>query len=471
MRKINWKLWLTVLLVGLSIYFLYPTWEWNTLTPQEREQKEKMRDKMVFKTLNLGLDLRGGSHLLLELDATKLDPKLDVSDAVSRAIEIIRNRVDQFGVAEPLITKQGDRWIVVQLPGIKDPSRAKELIGKTALLEFRLVDDNPVVSEIVSKLREKNATIADIDKYPEISSMVPAGFAVFAGKEDSYYLLKSSAELTGAYLVNAKVQFGGEYGYPYVNIEFNNDGAKIFAAVTERSIEKRLAIVLDGIVQSAPVIRSKIPDGKAIIEGNFTSEDARFLAMILRAGALPAPVKIIEERTVGPSLGDDSIKAGLTSCLVGLFVVLLFMFVYYRASGLIANFALILNLLFLLGVMAYFHFTLTLPGIAGIVLTLGMAVDANVLILERMREELAAGKTPRVAVDAGYQKAFSAILDANVTTLVASVCLFQFGTGPIKGFAVSLTIGLIVGMFTSIVVTRVIYDVLFVENIMTDIKI
>jgi preprotein translocase subunit SecD len=407
----------------------------------------------------------------MELDSTKLEAGTDINDALERAISIIRNRVDQFGVAEPLIARQGERWIVVQLPGIKDSVRAKELIGKTALLEFRMVDTNPVLSDIISKLSAKSATPSDINKFPEIAKLVPAGYVIMPGKEDRYYLVKSSPELTGAYLTNAKVQIGGEYGYPYVSLEFNRDGGHIFAAVTEANIEKNLAIVLDGMVQSAPVIRSRIPDGKAIIEGNFTMDDAKMLATVLRAGALPAPVRIIEERTVGPSLGEDSIKAGLISCAIGAFLVVLFMTVYYGTSGIIANFALLLNFLLLLGVMAYFHFTITLPGIAGVALTLGMAVDANVLILERIREELAAGKTHRVALDAGYAKAFVTILDSNVTTLIAALFLFQFGTGPIKGFAVSLTVGLCISMFTAIVVTKLIYDVLFKENIIDEINI
>ncbi|MDO8733950.1 MAG: protein translocase subunit SecD, partial [Elusimicrobiota bacterium] len=261
-----------------------------------------------------------------------------------------------------------------------------------------------------------------------------------------------------AYLTDAKMKIGGEYNMPYVGIDFNKDGAKLFAAITEANIEKRLAIVLDGVVQSAPVIRSRIPDGHAIIEGNFTAEEASGLAIVLRAGALPAPVKIIENRTIGPSLGRDSVNAGLIACLVGLLLVVGFMLFYYKSSGLIANTALILNILVLLGLMSLFHATLTLPGIAGIILTIGMAVDANVLILERMREELRNGKTVRVAVDLGYEKAFSAIVDSNLTTLIAAAFLFQFGTGPIKGFAVTLTLGIMTSMYTAIVVTHQIYD-------------
>lgn len=471
MSKLQFKVLLTLAFLGAALYFLYPSWEWYTLPQAEREQREKMKDKIVGKVLNLGLDLRGGMHLVLELDADKLESGLNVADAVDRAIEIIRNRVDQFGVAEPMITRQGDRWIIVQLPGIKDPERAKDLIGKTALLEFRLVSTDAALGQIIEKLRDKGAKVDEIANYPEIAKMVPKGFAVFPGKEDRYYLLKSSAELTGSVLVNAKVEMGGEYGYPQVGFELNKDGAKVFAQVTEANVNHSLAIVLDGVVQSAPNIQGKIPDGKGVITGNFSMEDAKFLATVLRAGALPAPVRIIEERTVGPTLGEDSIKAGVKASLVGLLLVLVFMAVYYKFSGIIANFALLLNFVLLIGIMASMHFTLTLPGIAGIILSLAMAVDANVLILERMREELRAGKTPRLSIDAGYQKAFITILDSNLTTVIAALFLFQFGTGPIKGFAVTLTLGIAISMFTAVTVTRIIYELLFQEKIINRIKL
>ena len=471
MSKIQWKLFLTVGLTGLALYFLYPSFEWYRMPLQEREQHEKQRDKIVNKILNLGLDLRGGTHLLLELDASKLEPGMDASDALDRAREIIRNRVDQYGVAEPLIARQGERWIVVQLPGIKDPQRAKELIGKTALLEFRLVDTGTSLNTIIEKAQEKGVAMDEIANHPDIAKLIPDGYQLFAGKEDRYYLLKSAPELTGASLVNAKVELGGQYGYPHVSLEFNKDGAKVFARVTGENVDRNLAIVLDGVVQSAPVIRSRIPEGKAKIEGNFPMEEAKLLATVLRAGALPAPVRIIEERSVGPTMGEDSIKFGIMSAAVGAAFVMLFMLIYYGFSGMIANFALVLNFVLLLGMMATLHATLTLPGIAGMALTLAMAVDANVLILERMRDELRAGKTPRVALDAGYDKAFTTILDSNLTTLIAAVFLFQFGTGPVKGFAVTLTLGIIISMFTAILVTRMIYDILFQEKIIDTIKL
>lgn len=470
MTKLQIKLLVVGVVLGVSVYLIYPSVRWLLLSDDERHQIELRRDPILSKIVNLGLDLKGGTHLILEVDMEKVSRDTEVSEAVARAIEIIRNRVDQFGVSEPLIAKQGDRWIVVQLPGVKDPQRAKELIGKMALLEFRLVDESQAISDIAQKLRDKNQTFDDLDKNPDIQKLIPPGYAVFPGKEDRYYLLKSTPELTGAYLLNAKVQLGGQYGFPYVSLEFNSEGAKIFSAVTSANIEKNLAIVLDGVVQSAPVIKSRIPDGKAIIEGNFTEEDAKLLATVLRAGALPAPVKIIEERTVGPTLGDDSIRAGVVSAVFGGLLVILFMAVYYRMSGVIADLSLLLNLIILLGIMAYFRFTLTLPGIAGIILMLGMAVDANVLILERIRDELKLGKTVRVAVDAGYSRALGTIIDSNLTTLIAALFLFQFGTGPIKGFAITLSIGIVISMFTAIYVTKSIYDWCFANDYLKELK-
>jgi len=460
-QKFKW--WVFGFIFLGSLYLLWPTFNWYQISQDERLKAQQAKDKIVSKILNLGLDLQGGIHLLLEIDETKLDKNVNVQDALNRAIEIIRNRVDQFGVSEPFIAKQGDRWIVIQLPGVKDPQRAIDLIGKTALLEFRLVENTGAVSKIISKSQEMGLQLSEIydqnhQLKKEFVDIVPAGYEVLPGKEEGFYLVTSSPQITGAYLVDAKMQIGGQYNMPYVSLKFNPDGGRIFAAVTEANVEHRLAIILDGVVQSAPNIKSRIPDGNAIIEGNFTAEDASGLAIILRAGALPAPVRIIENRIVGPSLGRDSIKAGVTACLVGLVMVLLFMLVYYKFSGFIADIALIINFIILLALMSLFHSTLTLPGIAGIILSLAMAVDANVLILERIREELRLGKTVRVAIDLGYERAFSAILDSNVTTLIAAAFLFQFGTGPIKGFAVTLFLGLIVSMYTAIVVTHQIYD-------------
>ncbi len=476
MNRTRIVLWSTLALVGLSAYFLLPSLKWYRMPPDERAEREQDRDPVLKKILNLGLDLRGGTHLVLELDRSKLPPETKTIDALERAIEIIRNRVDQFGVAEPLIARQGDRWIVVQLPGIKDSGRAKELIGKTALLEFRLVDDSGILSNLSKELLDKKMSM---DQYFELKSsgtlpanlakVVPEGWEVLPERKDSerlggrYLVVKSSSELTGATLVDAKVSFGGGSnqmmsGYPSVSIEFNAEGAKLFGLLTEANVNKQLAIVLDGQVQSAPVIRSAIPDGHAIIEGNFSAEDAKLLATILKAGALPAPVRVIEERTVGPTLGEDSIKAGVRSSVIGLVLVMLFMGVYYSLSGVIADAAMLINMFFIFGVLAFLHATLTLPGVAGTILSLAMAVDANVLILERVREELQLGKSVRLAIDLGYKHAWPAIFDGHVTTLITSGLLFQFGTGPVKGFAVTLFWGVLVSLFTAVFFTHMIYD-------------
>jgi len=465
MNRTQVVLWTTLALVGISIFFLVPTFNWYRMPASERAEREQDKDPMLAKILNLGLDLRGGTHLVLELDRSKLDPKLNINDALDRAIEIIRNRVDQFGVAEPLIARQGDRWIVVQLPGIKDPERAKELIGKTALLEFRMVDDSGALAAINNALADKKMSMTQFldqlqkgDAPKDLLKLIPAGYEILPSKESRYLVVKSSAELTGSTLVDAKVELGGQYGYPTVSIEFNPEGTRLFAQVTEANVGKNLAIVLDGSVQSAPVIRSAIPDGHAVIEGTFSTDDAKLLSTVLRAGALPAPVRVIEERTVGPSLGEDSIKAGVRASLIGIALVILFMMIYYHTSGLIADLAMIINMLFIFGVMASLHATLTLPGIAGTILSLAMAVDANVLILERVREELQLGKTVRLAIDLGYKHAWPAIIDGHVTNLISAGLLFQFGTGPVKGFAVTLFWGILISIFTAVFFTHMVYD-------------
>jgi protein-export membrane protein SecD len=445
-KSIQWKAIITSLILILALAYLYPTYHWYGKSPEERAGLEKTRDKILGKILKLGLDLRGGMHLVLEVDLNRLPEGTQASDAMERALEIIRNRVDQFGVAEPVIARQGDKWIVVELPGVKDPERAVELIGKTALLEFKLVDDKVRISDILD-------SEGKIDP-----GKVPTGYEVLPGSGETIYLVKQESEITGAALTNAKVKIGGQYNMPYVAVDFNREGAAKFARITEINIERNLAIVLDGRVQSAPVIKSKIPDGHAIIEGNFTMEEAKNLAIVLRAGALPAPVTVIENRTVGPTLGRDSVRAGFLAGAIGLICSICFMTIYYRLSGLVASLALVLNLIILLGTLAYLRATLTMPGIAGIILSVAMSVDANVLIFERVKEELRAGKTVRVAIDFGYQKAFRTILDSNVTTLIAAAFLFQFGTGPVKGFAVTLFWGIIISMFTAIVVTRMVFD-------------
>jgi len=448
-KSLQWKGLLCIAVLAAAVVMLYPSFSFYTKSAQERETLETQKDKIISKVLNLGLDLKGGMHLILEVELDKILEGETRQDVMSRALEVIRNRVDQFGVAEPLITRQGERWIVVQLPGVKDAARAIDIIGKTALLEFKLVDDKLKLSDFVDAQGQIDET------------KIPEDVQILYGKDnESRFVLKKTAEITGAALSNAVVKIGGEYNMPYVAIDFNAEGGKSFARITEANVERNLAIVLDGKVQSAPVIRTKIPDGHAIIEGNFTMEEAKSLAIVLRAGALPAPVKVIENRTIGPTLGRDSIKAGTTACIIGLVFVIIFMAVYYGFSGIIADAALLMNLVLLMGGMALMRATLTMPGIAGIILTMGMAVDANVLIFERIREELAAKKTVRVAIDAGYKKAFTTILDSNLTTLIAAAFLFQFGTGPVKGFAVTLSIGIAASMFTAIIVTHVIFDAL-----------
>ncbi|HOO00278.1 MAG TPA: protein translocase subunit SecD [Syntrophales bacterium] len=368
--------------------------------------------------------------------------------AVEQSLETIRNRVDQFGVTEPEIIPQGKDRIIVQLPGIKDTERAKKLIGKTALLEFKLLDEEHSVEEALKGNIPEGSVLlygTHVDRETGRRTQIP-------------YLVKSKTLLTGASLESAKVSIGDRFGEPHVALKFNAQGAQDFERITGENVKKRLAIVLDGVVHSAPVIQERISGGNAQITGSFTMDEARDLAIVLRAGALPAPVTILEERTVGPSLGQDSIDQGLWSTIIGGLLVAVFMVVYYRLSGLVADFALILNIVIIFGALAAFRATLTLPGIAGIVLVIGMAVDANVLIFERVREELRAGKTPRAAIEAGYGKAFLTILDSNVTTLIAALFLFGFGTGPIKGFAVTLTIGILASMFTAIFVTRIIFD-------------
>ncbi len=373
--------------------------------------------------------------------------------ATRQALETIRNRIDQFGVSEPDIRRQGDNRILVQLPGVKDTQRAKGLIGKTALLEFKLVDeDNDVNAALKGSVPRGSEVLYQYDIDPVTNRKT----------NQTPFLLKKRTLLTGANLTDARVQIDSQYNEPYVTLDFDRKGGRIFAKITGENVKKRLAIVLDDRVYSAPVIQEKISGGRARVTGSFSTEEANDLAIALRAGALPAPVKILEERTVGPSLGHDSIRKGLISMCIGGALVLLFMIFYYKGSGIIADFALVLNIILIAGGLAGFQATLTLPGIAGIILTIGMAVDANVLIFERIREELNLGKTPRAAVDSGYDRATLTILDANVTTLIAALVLFQFGTGPVKGFAVTLSLGVIASLFTALVLTRLIFDYLLI---------
>jgi preprotein translocase subunit SecD len=401
-----------------------------------------------FRNLRIQDRTREGERLSLVLDLPDEETERIKELAVGQALETIRNRIDQFGVAEPDIRRQGERRLLIQLPGVKDTERAKELIGRTAQLEFKLVDE---------RLPARTALKEGPPPGTEILYQVTVDAATQRSIEEPY-LIKKRTMLTGAYLTDARVRFDQDERTYYVAIDFDRKGARIFERVTGENIRKRLAIVLDGKVHSAPVIQDRIAGGQAVITGNFSAEEAEDLAIVLRAGALPAPVSILEERTVGPSLGKDSIDKGLISMLVGGFLVVIFMALYYKGAGLLADIALIMNIILMGAGLAAFQATLTLPGIAGFILTIGMAVDANVIIFERIREELRIGKPPRAAVEAGYDRATLTILDANVTTLIAALVLFQFGTGPVKGFAVTLSLGVIASMFTALVFTRTVFD-------------
>lgn len=525
MKKFSWKSIFVLAVILIAIIYLIPTIQSGW---------------WPHKKINLGLDLQGGMHLMLEVetekavennierisqelrsflkserirqtglnvmsgnqievklpdnenlskfdalineefagletsrnsggDATVVNIRLPQAEgdnikdmAVRQALETIRNRIDQFGVSEPDIRRQGENRILIQLPGVKETERAKDLIGKTALLEFKLVDEeNDVNAALKGTIPKDDEILYEYDLDPQTGQRI--------GQVP--YLLKKRTLLTGAQLTDARVQIDSQYNEPYVSIAFDKKGARIFEKITEENVKKRLAIVLDNRVYSAPVIQEKIAGGQARITGRFNADEANDLAIALRAGALPAPVKILEERTVGPSLGSDSIRQGLISMCIGGILVVLFMALYYKGSGLIADFALLLNIVLISGGLAAFQATLTLPGIAGIILTIGMSVDANVLIFERIREELGLGKTPRAAVDAGYNRATLTILDANVTTLIAALVLFQFGTGPIKGFAVTLSLGVIASLFTALIMTRQIFEYLLINRQMKRLSI
>jgi protein-export membrane protein SecD len=555
--RIKWAFLVVVLLT--FGYHLLPTVRYYSMSPERQEESPGIRDN----AMRLGLDLQGGSYLVYEVDLDKLEPDERTGDEVDRAIEIIRNRVDQYGVTEPVIQKQGEKRIVVQLPGLQDPARAKDIVGKTARLDFLLVktrqeflqalarvdqavvrrgllppDDallapqdttvrdafaaadslaladttatadslaladttglppSPVDSLLAgpnpfSGLLQQAGTEAGIAYCPSESyvlanrlltavvgnpadgkpTTLPGGTILLWGDQEFgpgtgnpgrfLYALTANADLTGDNVDKAEVAFGLEPARPNaagVSLTLDKRGAAVFTRLTGNNVGRQLAIVLDNRVKSAPVIRDKIRGGRASITGLADDNEARDLTIVLRAGALPTDVIPQEERTVGPTLGRDSIEQGLRAATVGLGLVIVVMAIYYRASGLLAVLALFLNLFFLFSTLGMLKGTLTLPGIAGIVLTIGMAVDANVLVLERIREEIRTGKTVRGAIDSGYSRALVTILDSNITTLISAVVLFQFGTGPIKGFATTLMIGIIANIFTAVFVTRLIYD-------------
>jgi preprotein translocase subunit SecD len=534
MKPVRGRLILLTLAVILSIVLFIPS------TPLFQHMPDWWKKYLPSKGITLGLDLQGGIHLVLEVEADRAveiavdrlvtnmtdlfaDKKIPVESvkrtapteitvmlkspdakdaagklildqfttlserstterslvyslkgdeaerikkqAVSQALETIRNRIDQFGVAEPLIQQQGLRQIVVQLPGVKDPGRAKALIKNTALLEFKMLDEeNPIARSLPSRV----PTGKEEDILKEFGPKIPPEDEILfernVDKETGQvtktpYLVKKRTVLTGDVLTDARVEIG-EFQNSYVSINFDSTGAKLFERITAENVKKRMAIILDNTIYSAPVIQERISGGRAQITGSFTTEEANDLAIVLRAGALPAPVKVIQDLTVGPSLGRDSIEKGVRSTIVAGIVVIVFMVFYYRMAGAIADFALVLNLVCLLGALAGLNATLTLPGIAGIILTIGMGVDSNVLIFERIREELRTGKPVRPAVDAGYEKAFLTIVDSHVTTLITALALFLFGTGPIKGFAITLCLGIAINLFTALVGTKVIFDLI-----------
>ncbi len=535
---------------------------------RSQETDEDFFDVLLATFQEKGIRLNRYFGRRIQTDQEIIDElEKQAEDAVDRTLEVLRNRIDQFGVSEPTITKQGSRRIVIELAGITDIKRAKSLIGKTAVLEFKLLKDPAVFSAVLKQIddvvkkkikasgkaitgadtsktagagpkevgvsalfgestvigdsvaKEANDTTVVVEEelfeqnpffsllwpignevmvpaknlravqrilnMPEVKKVIPddAEF-LFSSKpvihdgQEFYtlFFLKKQPEMTGKYITEAGVTIGSgsqsfTQGQPIVTLKMNREGARIFARVTGANVGKRLAIVLDGKVASAPNIKDKIPSGNAIIEGNFSMEEAKELAIVLRAGALPAPVVPIEERTIGPSLGRDSVRRGQISIAIGIILVVVFMVIYYKMSGLIADIALILNLILIMAALAAFGATLTLPGVAGLILTMGMAVDANVLIFERIREELRTGKTVRAAIDAGYSRAFWTIFDANVTTFLTALVLYQFGTGPIRGFAVTLSVGILASMFTAIVVTRVIFDAITQKRTLTKLSI
>jgi len=614
------------LILTWAVYTLLPTWQYQKMTENQKEdlRASGKLERIETKIIKQGLDLKGGMYIVLEADiptlltnlATLDDERLKViinkaeeesknpdvdffvalennvksdgiklsryyheygssldeillslrdeaDDAINRVLEILQNRVDQFGVSEPTIQKQGKHRIVVELAGIQDSDRARSLLQSTALLEFYLVKNISVTNEMIAqldnllkgdkdltkvelpkKLEEKksddeatsvselfgesettNTSTADNNEddsqlslnapfsslltalpgdigledknlyrfkkllsLPEVATRLKNSNGQFLLSQNSQgmtdnsiekiyklYYVEDKPELTGGIVDEARADLGslgsGSAGQAVVSLSMNSDGSRTWSRVTGANIGERIAIVLDKKVHMAPSIREKIPSGRTQIEGFANISEAKDLAIILRAGALPAPVNIIEERIVGPSLGADSIKQGTQAVTLGLILVLIFILIYYKFSGLIASFALIWNILIVLAVLASLQATLTLPGIAGLILTVGMSIDANVIIFERIREELRRGKTPKTAIDSGYSRAITTIVDANVTTLIASLVLYQFGTGPIKGFATVLFWGILISMFTAVFITRTIFNTYVSRKSITSLSI
>jgi preprotein translocase subunit SecD len=501
----RWQKTTTIIVCVLALLFCIP----SMVGPKTQQWlADNMPPFLPHQTVNLGLDLRGGSHLLLQVDmdvairdkfATLVDEarrelrakdigyndlgtanntvSLTVRDAaqleearkivralmpglqvnaegqklsaiideaalrdikkkvLDQSIEIVRRRIDETGTREPSIQQQGEDRILVQLPGVDNPQRMKDLIGQTAKLTFRFVDANM-----------PSATPG---------TTLPAGTELLQDQKEPnrYWVVQRRVIVGGDTLDDAQASFGQD-GSPVVSFRFDGMGGRRFGQATTENVGKLFAIVLDNKVLSAPVIREPITGGNGQISGNFTTQEAQDLSLLLRAGALPAPLTVLEERTVGPGLGADSIRAGATACLVGLVLVVIFMIIVYGRFGVYGTIALAINLALIMAILSIMQATLTLPGIAGIVLTIGMAVDANVLVFERMREESRLGRTVLAAVDAGYSRAWTAIVDANVTTLIAAFLLFLFGTGPVKGFAVTLSIGILTSLFSALMLTK-----------------
>ncbi len=560
-RTQTWRIVITLILVVAAVYYSWPTLAYWTMSQEKRQQLEEENPAELFEmkqeAIRLGRDLQGGMYVVLRVKMEQLGENAR-KDAVERALQIIRNRIDQFGVSEPIIQKQGDDRIVVELPGFTDTDRAQKLIGETAQLQFKLLETTENAELLLNKIDNKledlgisvenvagtrtedetdsepadtavaedtAATEEDVDvmadllgeqpgdtldditaltedefetplsiflepvpgydypmylvedeyrpninailKRPEVRNLIPSDVEFSWGTRTQIdrgremiplYLLKSRVQMSGEYLTDATPQMD-QFGKPTVNFQLTREGGRIFSRVTGPNIGKPLAIVLDGRVESAPNINDRIRDKGTITMGSGASyAEGRDLSIVLKAGALPAPVEIIESSVVGPSLGRDSISRGLTSSWIALILVLIFIAIYYRLSGVIADIALIFNLFFLLAAMAALRATLTMPGIAGIILTIGISVDSNVLIFERIREEMLSGKTIRAAIDAGYERALLTIIDSHVTTLITAAILFIFGSGPVKGFAVSLFLGVTISLYTALVITKAIFD-------------
>ncbi len=454
-RNDRLRLWTVLIVIAVAVFFTWP----------------------ITGRINLGLDLKGGAHIVLQAKDTPENPIQE--DSIDRLLAVLRNRIDQYGVAEPIIQKSGTDRIIVDLPGIQDPAAALELIGRTAKMDFREVLDNsgtpppaPIRSnydddfQFINAQDRWNNAIAQLSNASSdfiARSKTIEGSIVAPAEEAGIFYLLGPVLLSGRDLENASVT-PDNLGRMGVSLSFNSNGAKLFEEATGRLVGRQIAIVLDDVVISAPVVQTRIAGGQAQITGRFTSDEAARLAIMLKAGALPVAVEIAENRSVGPSLGADSIKQGLEAGLFGAGMVLIFMLIYYQFRGLAADLALIVTVLLVFAGLIAFGATLTLPGIAGIILTLGMAVDGNVLIYERIREERDAGKTPAAALESGFRKALVTILDSNITTLIAALVLFYFGSGSVRGFGVTLSIGLVASVFANIVVTRAILQLFIRRN-------